>query len=168
VHTPCPWKERVGGPARGGLGFGPVAPRQRFVCDDAKPWMWVGATVLEDLSLAPRRCVYQHPYGSEPVSVTYHDVHLGSRLVLYAGLDYHQERKGTGSPVTLRVLVGEREVGRMVHRDGEGFRRIELATRGPSDPVRSDLRIEVSTPNAHKRAFCWAATLQDAVRREGP
>jgi hypothetical protein len=112
--------------------------------------------------------VYQHPYGSEPVSVTYHDVHLGSRLVLYAGLDYHQERKEQGSPVTLRALVGEREIGRMVHRDGEGFRRIELPTRGASEPARGDLRIEVSSPQPQKRVFCWSATLQDATRREAP
>jgi hypothetical protein len=164
----CPWKERVGGPSRGGLGFGPVPPRQRFVCDASKPFMWVGATVIEDLSLAPRRCVFQHPYGAEPVSVTYHNVHLGSRLVLYGGLDYHQERNETGAPVIVRVLVGEREIGRMVHEDGQGFKRIEFATRGPQDAARGDLRIEVTSKNPKKRAFCWAATLQDASRREGP
>ena len=168
TSRPCPWKERVGGPARGGLGFGPVAPRQRFVCDASKPWMWVGSTVLEDLSLAPRRCVHQHPFGREPVSVTYRDVHLGSKLVLYAGLDYHQERNETGAPVTLRVLVGNREIGRMVHKDGEGFRRIEFATRRAQDPARGDLRIEVTTSNSTRRLFCWAATVQDATRREAP
>jgi hypothetical protein len=168
TSRPCPWKERVGGPARGGLGFGPVAPRQRFVCDAAKSWSWVGSTVLEDLSLAPRRCVYQHPHGPEPVSVTYHDVHLGSKLVFYAGLDYHQERNETGAPVTVRVLVGTREIGSMEHKDGEGFRRVEFATRRPQDPARGDLRIEVTTPNSKRRAFCWAASLQDVTRSEAP
>jgi hypothetical protein len=164
----CPWKERVGGAYRGGLGFGPLPPRQRFVCDAGRPSGWVGVTLLEDLSLAPRRCVYQHPQGRAPVSVTYADVHLGSRLVLYAGLDYHQERDEKGAPVTLRVLVDDREIGRVVHKDGEGWKRVELATRSDADPVRGNLRLEVSAPNAQRRAFCWAATVQDTTRREAP
>jgi hypothetical protein len=166
--TACPWKERVSGAGRGGLGFGPMPPRQRFVCDANKPTAWVGVTVLEDLSLAPRRCIYQHPQGNEPVSVAYDDVHLGSRLVLYAGLDYHQERDEKGAPVTLRVFVDDREIGRILHRDGEGWKRYALTTRRDSDPVRGDLRFEVSAPSTAKRAFCWAATVQDTTRREAP
>jgi hypothetical protein len=164
----CPWRERVSGGGRGGLGFGPMPPRQRFVCDANKPTAWVGVTVLEDLSLAPRRCIFQHPQGKEPVSVAYDDVHLGSRLVLYAGLDYHQERDEKGAPVTLRVFVDDREIGRLVHKDGEGWKRYELKTRGDTDPVRGDLRFEVTAPSAAKRAFCWAATVQDTTRREAP
>lgn len=165
---PCPWKERVGGPARGGLGFGPVAPRNRFVCDATKPWSWVGVTMLEDLSLNPRRCIHQHPLGPRPVSVVYHDVHLGSRLVLYGGLDYHHERDEEGAPVTLRVLVNGRELGKMVHRDGDGWSKLTLETRRDGEPVRGDLRIEVTTPNPRRRVFCWSGTIQDTMRREAP
>jgi hypothetical protein len=164
----CSWKDRVSGAARGGLGFGPMPPRQRFVCEATKVTAWVGVTMLEDLSLAPRRCIFQHPQGPKPVSVAYDDVHLGSRLVLYAGLDYHQERDEKGAPVTLRVFVDDREIGRIVHKDGEGWKRYELATRRDTDPVRGDLRFEVSAANQAKRAFCWSATVQDTTRREAP
>lgn len=170
-REPCPWRERLAGPARGGLGVGVVAPRQRFVCDEQKSWMWVGTTILEDLSLSPRRCIWQHPQGNEPVSVTFHDVHLGRKLVLYAGLDYHHERDGTGAPVTMRVLVDGHEIGRFLHRDGEGLKRVDFSThpksRAPDNP-RGELRLEVTTPNAFHRSFCWSGSIRDATRRETP
>jgi len=171
VREECPWRERVGGPSRGGLGFGPVAPRQRFVCDEQKSWLWVGTTIIEDLEMLPRRCVWQHPEGNEPVAVTFQDVHLGQKLVLYAGLDYHHERDGTGAPVTLRALVDGQEIGRMVHRDGEGMKRVDFSThpRGRAhDSPRGDLRLEVTTSRPFHRSFCWSGSLRDATRRETP
>ena len=87
---PCPWMERAPVAGRGGLGFGPMPPRQRFVCNAKDPSAWVGSTILEDLSLSPRRCIWQHPRGSRPVGVTFKDVNLGTHLVLYGGLDYHR------------------------------------------------------------------------------
>jgi hypothetical protein len=166
----CAWKERVGGPARGGLGFGPVAPRQRFVCE-GKPALWVGSTIIEDLSLAPRRCIWQQPAGRAPLGVTFSDVHLGTHLVLYAGLDYHDEREERGAPVTMRVLLDGKEAGRFVHRDGDGFERYELDTRKvrpAAAGARGELRVEVTADNPQRRSFCWAGTIQDAVRRETP
>ncbi len=171
IQHDCPWRERLGGPARGGLGFGPVAPRQRFVCDESKPWLWVGTTVIEDLSLSPRRCVWQHPQGKEPVAVTFHNVHLGEKLVLYGGLFYLHERDGTGGDVTLRALVDGVEIGRMVHHDGDGMLRVEIPTHAngrTSANARGDLRLEVSAAKPYHRSFCWAASLRDATRREAP
>ena len=81
---------------QGGLGGGVIAPRQRFQCDFERPWLWVGPTVIEALDLSPRRCIWTHPQGSEPISITYTDVPLGARLVLYGGLDYHDERDPEG------------------------------------------------------------------------
>jgi hypothetical protein len=164
----CAWDARVPGVARGGLGFGPVFPRQRFVCDEKRPWLWVGSTIIEDLSLSARRCIWQHPQGREPVSVTFHDVHLGRRLVLYGGLDYHHERDGTGGPVTMRVFASGTEIGRMVHRDGEGMKRVVIDTHKTSASLRGDLRFEVTSPAPNRRSFCWAGSIQDATRREAP
>jgi hypothetical protein len=164
----CPYHERVPGVIRGGLGFGPAAPRQRFVCDDKRPWLWVGTTILEDLALAPRRCIFQHPQGREPISVTFRNVHLGKKLVLYAGLDYHHERDQVGAPVTMRVSSSGTELGRLIHRDGDGMKRVEMSTRAPGLGIRGDLRFEVSTDRPHLRSFCWAGSIQDTTRREAP
>lgn len=168
--VPCEWRERVGGPSRGGLGFGPVSPRQRFVCDERRSHAWVGTTIIEDMTMSPRRCIWQHPQGKEPVSVTFEDVHLGQKLVLYGGLFYLDERDEQGAPVTLRVLVDGHEVGRMVHRDGEGMKRVEFATHPKGLPIgaRGDLRVEVTSARPKHRSFCWAGSIRDATRREAP
>ncbi len=167
----CSWQERVQGPFRGGLGAGPMPPRQRFVCNPKSPSSWVGTTVLEDLSLAPKRCIFQHPQGPEPTSVTYRDVHLGTQLVLHAGLDYHRERHERGAPVTLRVFIHDKEVASFVHHDGEGFKRYEVDTRAVRSQAlsaRGNVRFEVTTPNPKDRVFCWAGSIRDSVRAETP
>lgn len=167
---PCEWRERVGGPSRGGLGFGPVSPRQRFVCDERRTYLWVGTTIIEDMTMSPRRCIWQHPQGKAPVSVTFEGVHLGQKLVLYGGLFYLDERGEQGAPVTLRVLVDGHEAARMVHRDGEGMKRLEIATHPKGLPigVRGNLRFEVTAPDSGGRSFCWSGSIRDATRREAP
>jgi hypothetical protein len=167
----CPWKERVPVAGRGGLGFGPMPPRQRFECDPKNPNAWVGSTILEDLSLTPRRCIWQHPLGKNPLGVTFKDVNLGTHLVLYAGLDYHRERDERGAPVTMRVLIDGQETARLVHRDGEGFKRYEVNTTSAQKRnanARGEVRFEVTTSNRRDRWFCWSGTVQDARRREAP
>lgn len=170
--VPCVFRERVAGAQRGGLGFGPAAPRQRFACDTPGESSWVGVTILEDLALAPRRCILQRPRPNEPVAVTYHDVHLGAELVLYAGLYYEDERHEQGVPVSMRVLINGRERARFTHRDGDGMKRYQLDTRAPGEQgaagARGDLRIEVEAPDAIKRSFCWSGSLRDVRRREAP
>jgi hypothetical protein len=167
--VPCTFRERVAGVQRGGLGFGPAAPRQRFACDTPRESSWVGVTMLEDMALSPRRCILQRPRPNEPVAVTYRDVHLGSELVLYAGLYYEDERHEQGAPVTMRVSINGRERARFVHRDGEGMKRYQLDTRDQgAGAARGDLRIEVEAPDAIKRSFCWSGSLRDARRREAP
>lgn len=167
----CRWQARNTKPVRGGLGHGPAAPAQRFVCDPKRSWLWVGATVLEDLDLRARRCVWQHPVGKQPVGVTYRDVHLGTHMVLHGGLYYRHERDGKGAPVYLRVTVDGREVARFRHSDGDGFARYEvdtLAGRPEDAPARGDVRIEVTTDRPHHRSFCWSGSIRDARRREAP
>jgi hypothetical protein len=171
-RVPCVFRERVAGAQRGGLGFGPAAPRQRFACDTPRESSWVGVTMLEDLSLKPRRCILQRPRPNEPVAVTYRDVHMGGELVLYAGLYYEDERHEQGVPVTMRVSIDGRPRAVFVHRDGDGMKRYQLDTRAAVEQgtvsARGDLRIEVSAPDAIKRSFCWSGSLRDARRREAP
>jgi hypothetical protein len=176
TRVPCTYFERGGGVQRGGLGAGPAAPRQRFVCESGEAGQTsVGVTVIEDLALKPRRCVLTPPRPNEPLSITYKDVHLGSQLVLYGSLYYEDERHQVGVPVTMRVFVNERERAAFVHEDGDGTKRYQLDLRAfPLEPgqgrmpLSGDLRLEISAPDAIRRSFCWAGSVRDAQRREAP
>jgi hypothetical protein len=173
--VPCTYLERVTAAQRGGLGAGPAAPRQRFACEGPSGSSLVGVTVLEDLALQPRRCVLTQPRPNEPVSITYKDVHLGSELVIYAGLYYEDERYETGAPVTMRVLINGHERASFVHQDGDGMKRYELGMQSTPfqagqarPPVRGDLRLEISASDNVRRSFCWTGSIRDARRREAP
>ncbi len=152
----CPYR-RVP-PDRGGLARGPMPPESRFVCDGKRPWLWVGATVLADLDLEPRRCVWQHPAGPEPFRVTYTGVPLGDRLVVHAGIDYTAERQRRHSPVTLRVFIDDELVGELVHRDGDGWAGTSIDISSREGPVA--VRFETTAEDSRARLFCWAASMQ--------
>ncbi|MDB4972390.1 MAG: hypothetical protein JWN48_731 [Myxococcaceae bacterium] len=176
IDDPCILRTFPPSVLQGGLGGGIVAPRQRFQCDFERHWLWVGQTLIESLDLSPRRCVWSHPQGADPISITYPDIPLGTRIVLYGGLDYHDERDREKGPVTLRVLLNEREIGSFVHRDGDGMARYEIDLRrelgaaqpGATLPQRGDLKLEVSAAEPYRRSFCWAGSTQSGVRKEAP
>lgn len=151
----CPWTSAPAG--RGGLGQGPLAPTERFVCDPQRPWLWVGATVLADLGFRPRRCVWQHPAGTDPVRVTFADVPLGQHLVVHAGIDRNRERRRTHGPVTLRVWIDGRRAGDLVHHDGDGWSAIDIDT-AELDLERAVVRFETTAEDPRARFFCWSAS----------
>ena len=159
ASRPCPWLKAPTGP--GGLGRGPMAPERRFVCDAGRPWLWVGPTVLADLTLTPRRCIWQHPVGSDPVRVTFEDVPLADRLVVHGGIDYENERWRAGSPVILRVWISDRLVGELVHHDGDGWSELEIET-GKLGFDRATVRFETVTEDPKARLFCWSASTRAA------
>lgn len=151
----CPWtRAKVEG---GGLGRGPLPPPERFLCDPARPWLWVGATVMADLDLEPRRCVWQHPAGREPVRATFPDVPLGDQLVVEGGLDYNNERTAGNIPVRLRVFIDDRLAGEMRHVDRDGWTRLEIDT-ARLDGTSHEVRIETTAAKSRARTFCWAAS----------
>ncbi|HMI94376.1 MAG TPA: hypothetical protein VK509_23550, partial [Polyangiales bacterium] len=148
----------------GGLGIGALAPRERFECGRGA---WVAAVVLEDLELQPRHCIRQPATQRGPLRVSFSDVPLGQRLVFYGGLYYEDERMRHGADVHARVLAvasgATRELLHMTHRDGDGWKRIEVSTGGG----RAQVMVEVSSRDASKRTFCWAAsTRSDALEAE--
>ncbi|MGB8329549.1 MAG: hypothetical protein WCE62_05430 [Polyangiales bacterium] len=151
----CPFV--TGHPARGGLGHGPMPPKQRFVCDPQRPWLWVGATVLADLDLQPRRCVWQHPAGTDPIRVMFSEALLGERLVIHAGVDYHAERERAHGAVTLRVWIDERLAGELIHRDGDGWSSLDIETAGLRSR-RATVRFETTADDPSARLFCWSAS----------
>lgn len=161
----CAWRTDPR-PRGGGLGAGPITPASRHACDPRRPWLWVGTTVQDDLDLRPRHCVWQHPAGREPIRATFRDVPLGERLVLYADLYYEHERDREHGPVHVAVHVDGEEIGRMVHNDGDGWKRMVARTQ-PAGPrrERGDVTIEVTAPDPHLRSLCWAATTRGAEAR---
>lgn len=174
-HRPCMWQRSRAG-RWGGLGDGPTVPDERFACDVTRPWLWVAPTVISDLELKPRYCLWTHPAGAEPIRIRYDDVPLGSQLVFYGGIEYVHERERHGGVVQVRVLVDEVERGGMVHRDGDGWKRLVVGTSRASVTRaavtravaakqgelpfarRGSVTIEVSAVNPDYRVFCWAAT----------
>jgi hypothetical protein len=151
----CPWLKAP--PARGGLGYGPMTPPERFVCDSRRPWLWVGATILSDLELRPRRCIWQHPAGTDPVRVTFADATLGDRLLVHGGIDYQAERQRNHAPVSLRVFVNDQWVGELVHRDGDGWSGLEIDT-SELGLERARVRFETTADDPGARRFCWSAS----------
>lgn len=167
---PCPLRR---GAPRGGSGLfqPPMAPSARFVCDPRREWLWVGPTVMEDLHLRPRRCIWQHPIGPEPVEITFEDVPLGTHLVLYGGLYYIHERAHHGGVTRVSVRVDGDLVGHMDHHDGDGYKRTVIVTRPPGadGPSTGTVSIATTADNPYHRSMCWSATTRRGPRaEEGP
>ena len=158
----CP--PQRGRPRGGGLGAGAIEPAERFACDQRRSWLWVGATVLEDLELQPRHCIWQHPASPEVIRTTFTNIPLGERFVLAGGLYYEHERTLEHGPLSVGVFLGEVEIGRMVHRDGEGWKRLSVSTRVASrgDRERGDISVEVTAPDPNLRTFCWTGSVRGA------
>lgn len=143
----------------GGLGAGPMAPNARFVCDSRRPWLWVGETIVEDLELKPRRCVWQHPAGDEPVRVRLAPERLGERIVFYGGLYYEDEREKRGGEIVARISIDDQPVAEMRHHDGDGWAKLEIDTRDFLGKTAS-IGVETTAHDPHRRSFCWAASIR--------
>jgi hypothetical protein len=149
---PCPLK-RLAPPRGGGLGNGVLPPLERFQCDSST---WLAEVVLEDLSITPRRCVFQPPGVGTPTRVLLRDVELSEQLVFYGGLYYEHERMRQGAPVIATVIANDKPIGTFTHRDGDGWKKLEWKTQ----PGRVDLAIEVRSTSRKQRGFCWAASVR--------
>ena len=158
---PCPWTSAR--PSPGGLERGPMAPAQRFVCDPKRKWLWVGPTVLADLELQPRRCIWQHPAGEAPLRTIFEDVPLGRRLAVRGGIDYQIARHRAHAPVTLRVWIDDEIVAEWIHRDGDGWSGLDIDT-SRLEGSSATVRFETTTTEPFARLFCFSASTQT----EGP
>lgn len=154
---PCPWT--AARPAPGGLERGPMRPADRFVCDRKRPWLWVGSTVLADLALEPRRCIWHHPAGPNPLHTTFTEVPLGERLIVRGGVDYQVARHRSLAPVTLRVWIDDELVAEWIHFDGDGWSGVDIDTSNRDGSIAT-IRFETTTPDPFARLFCFAASTQ--------
>ena len=155
---PCPHK-RLPLARGGGLGYGVLPPIERFQCDGAGTWL--AEVVLEDLSITPRRCVFQPPGVGSPTRVLLRGVELSDQLVFYGGLYYEHERMRQGEPVVATVLANGTPIGTLTHRDGDGWKKLALKTQ----PGTVDLAIEVRSASRKQRGFCWAASVRKEQAR---
>lgn len=145
----CPFVH--GSPSSGGLGFGPAVPGDRFVCPGSG---FVGVSVVADLDYFPRRCIFAPPSGP-PLRLRFGDVRFGSTLHGHHTLYVEAERDRTGVPVTLVFRSGGSELGRVVHRDGEGWKPFELDTSELAGNT-GELSVEISSSGA-RRLYCFEA-----------
>lgn len=159
-------------PHGGGLGTGDYWPSERMACDPGRPWLFFAPTINEDRDLALRRCLWQHPSGPEPFRVTYPDVPLGERLVVYADIYYENERNEMHGlvPFELRVLVDGRDVGTMRHFDGQGRKRMVVPTQelGRNPSRTGTVTFETTSADPHFRGVCWSGTTRGPERRQVP
>ena len=170
----CPWVSAR--PARGGLGRGPMTPEERFVCDPRRPWLWVGATVMQDLELQPRRCIWQHPAGSRA-----RPRDLSRCAARRASRDPWRHRLQQRTPARTRpghlARLGRRPLGGRAHSPRRrwlvGHRRRHLGPRPRAR--RSALRdhrtrpdctalllVRIYAKGAQPRGRCTASTLRGA------
>lgn len=159
----CPWSH--GKPDRGGLERGPMRPADRFICDRRRTWLWVGPTILTDLGLRPRRCIWQHPAGTRPVRARFPDVPLHGTLVVHGGVDYQASRERRGAPVTLHVYVDDHLAGELVAHDGGGWSELTIELGSDAHRV-GEVRFESTTPDPAARLFCYAASIQSGSEDE--
>jgi hypothetical protein len=148
--TECAWTH--GRPESGGLGFGPAVPGDRFVCPGGA---FAGMSVVADLDYVPHRCVYAPPAGGT-VRIRFDSVRFGHELHGHHALYVEAERMKTGAPVTLSFSSGGASIGSVVHRDGDGWKPFELDT-SQLDGQTGELTVEVSSPSADRRFYCFEA-----------
>lgn len=148
-ESPCVWQR--GAPSGGGLGAGPAMPGERFTCNGG----FVGISVAADLDYYGRRCLMAPPPGGQgALVITFHDVKFGDVLHGHHGLYVEAERNADGADIALNFRSGDRSLGKVVHRDGEGWKGFDLPTselKGQS----GDLVAEVTSPSGNRRIYCF-------------
>ena len=135
----------------GGLGFGPAVPAMRYQCGSA----FAGVTILPDLDYRPRRCIYAPAQGSgNVVRLRATSFAFGQVLHGHHGLYAEAERDKKGAPVELTLRSGDKTFGRVVHRDGEGWKGFELDTSELAGQT-GELDVEVTSVSRDRRMYCF-------------
>ena len=140
-------------PQTGSLGFGPAVPGARYSCPSGS---FVGASVLPDLDYRARRCLYAPPSAHGTLRIRFDAVSFGRALHGHHAISVEAERNGTGVPVSLAFRSGATNFGRVVHRDGEGWKPFELDTSELAGTT-AELVVDISAPNGDRRQYCFEA-----------
>lgn len=154
-REPCPWKTGLSVVAPGLFGH-PTMPSDRYPCGRAA-WQSVGVTVHDDEHHDPRRCVWSHPPQGGDVSLVFRDVPLGKVVHGHLSLHWTLERDRPGTPIAFVVRVDGAEVGRDVHKDGEGWRAFSIPLGAKADTRAGEVELRIESANANERQACWEA-----------
>lgn len=154
-RAPCAWRTGIATAAPGLFGH-PAMPRDRYVCGRAA-WQSVGVTVHDDERHLARRCVWSHPPEGGHVSLVFRDVQLGRELRGHQSIHWTLERDRPGTPVVLSLRVDGVEVGRDVHRDGEGWRPFSLPLGELAGRRAREVELRIESERADQRHVCWEA-----------
>lgn len=152
----CRWNPRAK-TLSGGLGGNPTFPDERFECPSG-PFFNLGATVIADQDFRPRRCLWSHPPKAGEIVTRFADVALGDRIEGHSGMYWIIERERRGAPITLRVRVDGDEIGKVEHRDGQGWSPFDFPLAAHAHAEHATVEIAVSSPNNLHRHFCFEAT----------
>jgi hypothetical protein len=139
----------------GNLGGPPAFPAERFACPRGEPHFF-GVTVIDGNPYVPRRCIWAHPFDGGALVARFQNVPLGSVIRGHGSLPWHLEQNEKGGLVTLTVTAGNRELGKLEHRDGEGWKLFELST-GDLAGQTTDVEFAVTTEKSAGRQFCFEA-----------
>jgi hypothetical protein len=141
----------------------PSRPAQYYACAGAN----VGVIILVDAGYRPRRCLFAPPFGgSDALRLRFHDVTFGRSIVGHHGLHRVHEQQKIGAPVSTAFgvdaetpdgRIAERELGRVVHREGDGWTGFRVELPPPLTGQKGDLFADITTSGA-SRYYCFEAT----------
>jgi hypothetical protein len=129
----------------------------RWICT-RRDWNYVGRMVVE-LGDDPRKVIWAHPSDEGPIEITYQNVPSGNTLLVHTGFTPPAARTPEGAPVTLRVSIDGREVGKVVQDNRNGYfpTRFDISAAGPGSHT---VTFAVSTNHAGMRHFCFDAEVR--------
>lgn len=150
---PCPFTAHAV-VSTGGLHGHLAFPRERFNCGGEE--FFVGVTILDDQNYRPRRCLWAHPRGTDPLRLIFRNVLIGRQIHGYAGLSYFLLRDGAHGPVTLTTRIAGQEVASYLHRDEWGWHGFDVDTARFSGQT-ADVEFDVQSSDPSDRQFCFYA-----------
>jgi len=138
----------------GNLGFGPAVPPLRYQCAGGA---FAGISILPDLDYRPRRCLYAPAQGANStVRITWNAIAFGRVLHGHHALYVEAERDQKGAPVSIAFRSGDVSIGKLVHRDGEGWKGFELDTSALEGKT-AELVAEITSSSRDRRMYCFEA-----------
>lgn len=142
---------------------------------------------IAEVDYSPRKCIYAHPVDGKILEINYPTVKLGSRLVIYTGIDgydsrykarqavYHtknpKKRKGGGNrkaaraprslvDVTMEVEIGNGKTMSVSHPIDDKWRRHVLDISNKSEK-KTPVSFKVFTRWPYAKVFCFYAQTRE-------
>lgn len=126
---------------------------KRFNCGGRGQWV---GRYLAEVDHRPYRCIYAPPAAGRRLRIEYPAVPIGTKIVLYSGIDDFENRKKAKGAVRLQVFVDEKLVGGVLHQNDWPWYRVEADTK-TLDGKRLPIRFEITSDRALFRSFCFHA-----------